>query len=336
MITANTTASFAGLPGRHREPERPPSCGGCVHESPILPPVLPRVLLVAIMAFCLPRAAAAKVILNAEVRFTLEDNVVGLLSGDRDAVGMHPSGGMQAPAQTAAGSVTGKGIGGGPGSPGGTGRYTGSGSRSPGDLSVSVLAETGGIIDAGDSFSFHAKGFAQRISYLEFSEYDQTAAGIVAGVAAFLGDRFSCGITAFESVRRYDNDRDRDNTSRGGTATVKRLLGRAFSFRGSVKYETSRAAYPDFSYRGTAVRGRIGYDATKKLLFLTGYGFQARKYRDSDRSVLRTGTASFGADRAFSRRWSSDLFYDRETTAAATTGMITRNNVLTFSIRYSY
>lgn len=236
--------------------------------------------------------------------------------------------------------VSGKGLGGGPGGgsgPGtGSGTYTGAGSRSPGDISISSMVELGGFVDAGDSLSFFAKGFAERTNYQEYTVYDQSAAGVSAGMTAYLGDRLSVRFAGFDRLNRYDNDPDRDSTAYSGSISAKQLLFRGLWLRQTAAYETSRAAYQDFSYRGTTYRIGAGHDLTERLLVTAGYGFESRQYQDAFRTVLRIRTASLGADRELSHHWSASLAYDRETTTAGIDAVITRNNLLSVSLRYAY
>lgn len=288
--------------------------------------------MVALVLF-LPANAGAELILDAEVRITAEDNVVGLLSGgDASGTGGGPAGGAVVQAG-------GKGFGTGPGTgsgSGGSGSYLGTGSQSPGDLSVTIMAELGGRGRAGGDLSFYALGFAERTDYQELSEYDQAAAGASAGATLRLSDAFAASLAGTGSKRRYDNDPDRDGTNATGTVGLKQLGPGTLVFREAAEYETYDAAYQDFSFRGTAYRASAGFDVTNKLLLTAGYRFQSHRYQDSAATVLRTRTASLGSDYAFARRWSTLLFYERQTTHPGTADIVTRNNILSLALRWSY
>lgn len=232
----------------------------------------------------------------------------------------------------------GKGFGGGAGAGtgSGTGNYTGGGSRSPGDLSVTAAAELGGMVEKGIRLSFFAKGFAERTDYQQYSEYDSNSAGVIAGIRARSGDMLSMRVTGFDKVRRYDNDPDRDGTGYGGSASLKQLVTDDLWLREAAEYETCRASYRDFSFRGTTCRFGMGYDMTDDLLLTAGYRYQAQHYQDSAATALRTGAASIGTDYELSPRWSAGLLYERQTTGAGTSDMITRNNLLSLAVRWDY
>jgi hypothetical protein len=296
-------------------------------------------MLVVLVVLGFPLQTRAGLILDAEVRVTAEDNVVGLLSGG-DAAGTGTMSGMQAASLAPAGGNGGKGFGsgsgGGTGTMGGSGTYLGSGTLSPGDLSFSLRAELGGYADTGDHLSFFGKGYAERTSYQEYTLYDQALAGLSAGVTAYLGRYCSLTLRGFSEVSRYENDPDRDATSVGGTASMRQRLGSAFSLRETAEYVSSEAAYQDFSYRGPSYGLRAVYDATDVFLLTTGYRFRARYYRDPALTTLRSRTALFGADYQLGDHWTTGLLYERESSATGTTDVITRNNILSLTLRYAY
>lgn len=292
-------------------------------------------MVTAVIAVGLPASASAGIILNAEVRITAEDNIVGLLSGGGDAADTgHGDGMMSASALQAGGSNFGSGPGSGPG--GGSDHYTGSGSQSPGDISITTLTELGGSTNRGERLSFFAKGFAERTDYQNYSEYDLSVAGVGAGLTADLGDRFSMRLAGFDKIRRYDSDPGRDSTAYGGSIGLKQRFAAGFSLRQTAEFEANRAALQDFSYRGTTYRIRGGYDLTERVLVTAGYSMQTQHYQDVAATALRTGTASFGTDFALSRNWSTDLSYERQAARPGTSGVITRNNILSFGLRFSY
>jgi hypothetical protein len=169
---------------------------------------------------CLSSPAQAELILGAEASLTYEDNIVGLLSGGGGSFGTGGSP-MGASAMQAVAKGFGPGSGGGTG---GQGSYIGTGSQSPGDLSVSIRAELGVSGEAGDRFTFTALGYAERTDYQELSEYDQAAAGVSAGATLHVSDAFSASLYGSGGARRYDNDPDRDGEEYSGSAALKQYL----------------------------------------------------------------------------------------------------------------
>jgi long-subunit fatty acid transport protein len=177
---------------------------------------------------------------------------------------------------------------------------------------------------------------AERIDYQDYSEYDRTDAGASAGVDAYLSTMCSLRMKGFGRVRRYDNDPDRDGTVAGGATILRQRLGRDLRLSQSAEYESSRAAYDGFSYRGPAFRFGADYALSKQMLVAAGYGFQSQQYRDSSATTLRTRTASLGTIYDLTRRWSTLLAYDRQVTKAGTSDVITRNNILSLAVRWAY
>ena len=309
----------------------------------ILPPILRTYAMVraALSGFlialvlCLSSPAQAELILGAEASITLEDNIVGLLSGGGGSSG--PGG---SPMGTSAMQSSDKGFGTGPGSgsgtTGGQGSYIGAGSQSPGDLSVSVMAELGVSGDAGDRYTFYALGFAERIDYQEFSEYDQAAAGVNAGAILHVSDAFAAILSGSGETRRYDNDPNRDGTGYSGSASLKQLITDDLWLREAAEYETYRASYQDFSNRGPAYQFTAGYDLTDDLLVKAGYRFQSRQYQDIAATVLRTRTALLGTDYNLTDHWTAWLGYERQTTHPGTSDIITLNNIFSLALRWDY
>jgi hypothetical protein len=291
----------------------------------------PLCLLIAFLT-CLSSPARAELILGAEASVAYEDNIVGLLSGG----GFTPAAGSPQSMSAMQAAVKGLGPGSGGGAAGGQGSYIGAGSQSPGDLSTTVMAELGASGSAGDRFTFYALGFAERTDYQKFSEYDQAAAGVSAGVTMHVSDEFAASLYGSGGARRYDNDPDRDGTEYSGSASMKEYVTDDLWLREAAAYETYRAAYQDFSYRGPAYRFAAGYDLTDDLLVTAGYRFQSRQYQDIAATVLRTRTALLGADYDLTDRWSAWLGYERQTTHPGTSDVITRNNIFTLALRWDY
>lgn len=322
-----------------------------------------RIFLVATLSlFVAPRETAARLILDAEIRVTTEDNIVGLLTGGDNSssdatsdggttgggstggssggAGGGPGGGGPAVSSVATKSsaqhVTGNGTrsAGGPGGPGGN--DTGAGPDAPSDLSVTIAAAFGASVDVGDALSLFAKGFAERTDYDEHYEYDRSVAGATAGLTVFWGNRLSVRLSGVDKIKRYDNDPDRDCTIYGGSVAMKQKLLPALWIRESAEYETGRAASPEFSYRGTILRFTAGYDLTDRVLVAAGYRFQTQHYQDAWATALRTGASFVSIDYLFTRRWSTGFLYERETTAPGTYDTITRNNICSLSLRFTY
>ncbi|HSQ78534.1 MAG TPA: hypothetical protein VLN91_06545, partial [Nitrospirota bacterium] len=107
--------------------------------------------------FVFPANVFAGLILDAELRFTYEDNVVGLLSDQPKGAGGGAPGGTTMP-MAGIGGMGGGPMGGGPNK----NRYTGSGSGAAqtGDFSATASAEAGGYQDVGSDVSLFAKAFA--------------------------------------------------------------------------------------------------------------------------------------------------------------------------------
>ena len=289
-------------------------------------------MLIAFL-LCLSSPAQAELILSAETSLTFEDNIVGLLSGGG---GSTPAAGVPQGFSTMQAGAKGFGTGSGSGNAGGQGSYIGAGSQSPGDLSVSIMAELGASGHRGDRFTFYALGFAQRIDYQEFSEYDQAAAGVNAGATLHVSEAFAASLSGSGGIRRYDNDPGRDGTEYSGSASMKEFVTDDLWLREAATYETYRASSRDFSNRGPAYRITAGYDLTDDLLVTAGYRFQSRQYQDSEATVLRTRTALLGTDYDFTDHWSAWFAYERQTTNPGTSDVITRNNIFTLALRWDY
>lgn len=275
----------------------------------------------------------AELILSAGAGVTYEDNIVGLLSGGGIA---SPPAGAQQGMQAMQAGTKGFGTGAGSGAAGGKASYIGAGSQSPGDLSVMVMAELGVSGQSGGSFTFYALGYAEKIDYQEFSEYDQAAAGMNAGATVYMSDAFSASLSGSGGTRYYENDPARDGEEYSGTAGLKQYITDNLWLREAASYNVYRAELQDFSNRGTSCRLAAGYDLTDDLLVTAGYRFQSRQYQDTAATVLRTRTLLLGGDYDLTDHWSAWLAYERQTTHPGTSDVITRNNMFTLSLRWDY
>lgn len=292
------------------------------------------VLAMFAVLLCLPPSARAELIFGAEVRITSESNVVGLLTGGTGPSGSPGGVPMMSGAMTqAAGRGFGGGMGGGSG---GSSSYTGGGSQQVSDLSMTVAAELGGETRRDAPYSFFAKGFAERTDYQEYSLYDQSVGGVSAGVTARPGEVLWARLAGTGWVERFDNDPDRNGTGQGGAVTLKQFLHRRFYVREAAEYETYRASNQSFSYRGMTYRCGAGTDITERTLLFAGYRYQSRYYQDPAATALRTGTAAIGADHTLTARWSTGLTAEREVTWSGAFDTVTRNNILSLVLRYSY
>ena len=301
-----------------------------VHIQAILRAAVSWTLIAVLL--CLPLPAQADLLLSTEAELAYEDNIVGLLTG----AGPAPSGGLPGGATAMQAGAKGFGSGPGSGTGGGQGSYIGAGSRSPGDLSITVMAEAGYSGDAGGDLTFLALGYAERTDYQEFSEYDQTAAGVSAGAALRMSDVFEASLSGSGEARRFDNDPDRDGSKYSGTAGLKYAVADDLRLRGSALYESYRAVYQDFSYRGPAYRIAAAYDLTDDLLVKAGIRFQSRQYQDTAATVLRTSAALLGSGYDLTDRWSAWLTYERQRTHPGTSDVITRSNIYSLALRWDY
>ncbi len=283
---------------------------------------------VAAVAFLavVPGKAWAGLLLDAELRLTYEDNVVGLLS-DQPAAGAKTSAGPSGPMIAIA--PPGRGM--GPG-PAGT---SGGGSQSKGDFSTTLSAEAGGYGDVSDTASVFAKAFAGHTSYDTYTEFDTTYGGVGAGIAmSLLDDSLLPRIMIFGKVKRF-GDSERDSTSYGGNVSLKEKLSASFWLREFAEYEKNTADSSFFSYTGRKVGGEAGYQITADDLVSAGYSYLDQKYVDPPGADMKTGTLYVSAEHTIVKRWSVGAEYDHQLSTTNDNGSAT-DNIYSAAIRYSY
>ncbi|MDA8423615.1 MAG: hypothetical protein M0Z89_09815 [Nitrospiraceae bacterium] len=281
------------------------------------------ILASAVLAcFLFPGKAGAGTILDAELRFTYEDNVVGLLSDQPQG-----RGGNVSPTMMAMGGSMG----------GGNGRYTGAGSstQSPGDFSATLSAEAGKYESLGKSSEIFAKGFAEHTSYDTYTDLDATIGGVSAGINANLSDTISGRVALIGKVKRF-GDSQRDSTSYGGTVGVKEKLAREFWLREFVEYEINHADNPGFSYSGTTLGAGAGYELTRNTLLALGYSYLVQEYNEPSGAEMKTNTVYVSAEQTLTRSWSVAGEYDLQVSKTNIAGTSTIDDIFSVALRYSY
>ncbi len=272
-----------------------------------------------------PRTASAGLLLDAELRLTYEDNVVGLLSDQPS--GGKPNGGPSGPMTAMA-----------PMPPGGRGRgpggNTGTGAQSKGDFSTSLFAEGGGYHDVNDSASVFAKAFAGHTSYDTYTEFDTTFAGAGAGIGLSLGDSVLSRAMIFGKVKRF-GDSERDSSAYGGNLSLKEKLSTSFWLRESGEYEKNDADNSIFSYTGTKVGIEAGYRLAEPDLLSIGYSYLDQKFVEPAGADLKTNTFFVSAEHTIVKRWSVEAEYDLQLSEANDGGSAT-DNIYSVALRYSY
>ncbi len=278
-----------------------------------------------------PANVFAGLLLGAELRFTYEDNVVGLLSDQPRGVagGGGTTGGM---------TMQAIGMGGMGGGNPNNNRYTGSGSgstRSPGDFSATIAAEAGGYQDIGSDSEVFAKGFAQRQTYSTYTDLDATIGGLSAGVITSLSDAVLLRIAALGKIKRF-GDSERDSTAYGGNLSLKEKLTPSFWLREFGEYEKNHADNAIFSYTGTMVGAGAGYALTTKTLATLGYSYLVRKFDEPSGAEIKTNTVYLGAEYSFTKSWAAGAEYDLQLSKENITGSSTTDNIFSVALRYSY
>jgi len=280
--------------------------------------------LIAALVLCVsvfPARAYAGMILDAELRFTYEDNVVGLLSDQQAARGGGSGGTMM-------------GMG---GMGGGNGRYTGSSSgstRSSGDYYATLSAEAGGYTEVSSNTALFAKGFANHSSYNTYTDLDATIGGLSAGINTVLNDTVSARLSALGKIKRF-GDSQRNSTAYAANFGLKEKVTPAWWVREFAEYEKNSADVSVFSYTGATIGIGTGYNVTKSTSLSLGYSYLDQKYEDSG-GAIRTQTASVSAEHTLMRTWSVGAEYDHQVSQVSTSGTSNTDNILSLVLRYSY
>jgi hypothetical protein len=300
-------------------------------------------MLLGSTLFCFvlfPNQVFAGLILDAELRLTYEDNVVGILSDQRGQVSGSGSG--LGPMSMRAFGFGGKGNGQGGynGSGSGTGTGTGTGSTtdsslSPGDYSATLFAEVGGYLDVGKSSSLFAKGFAEHTSYETYTDLDATIGGISVGMSTSFTEILSSSLSIFGKVKRF-GDSARDGNSFGGTLSLRQRFTPSFWLREFGEYERNDANDPFFNYDGTRIGATAGYSLTQKTLVLLGYSYLLREYDEPAGSNLTADTVFLCVEQTLGRSWAVAGEYDFQASKDNITNTIMRDNIYSLSLRYSY
>lgn len=289
----------------------------------------PGVLLLGLtlLALSFPRGASAGFILDAELRLSYEDNVVGLLSDQKAGTGVATgsTGGMMAPA------AAGMGMGGGPG--GSTG--SGPGAKSKGDFSAAFSAEAGGSRDVSDSASVFAKAFAGHTSYHTYTDFNATVGGAGAGVNARLGDGVYARAAITGKVKRF-GDSLRDSSAYGGSISLKEKFTSSFHVREFGEYEKNRADSDLFSYSGAKLGIEAGLSVTRDSLVSIGYSYLDQRYEEPTGAEMKTLTVFASAEHALVKSWTVAAEYDRQISTTNEGGGSATDNIFMLALRYGY
>ncbi len=275
-----------------------------------------------------PSKAFAGLILDAELRFTYEDNVVGLLSDQQRGLG---SGGGPTMSMMAMGQP---GMGSGPNK----NRYTGSGSgatTSPSDFYVTISAEAGGYTDLGANASVFAKGFANHSSYDTYTDLDATIGGVSTGIVVSLSDSVTALGSVLGKVKRF-GDSQRDSTAFAGTLSLKEKLQPTFWLREFGEYEKNNADSAFFSYTGTKIGIAAGYNPVRKTLLSAGYSYLVQKFDEPSGAEIKTNTVFLSAEQSIAKAWAVGAEYDLQLSKENITGSSTTDNIFSLALKYSY
>ena len=279
--------------------------------------------------FVFPGNVFAGLILDAELRITYEDNVVGLLSDQQ-------KGGMSTGAGTTGGTtMLASGMG---GMGGGKNNYTGSSSgssQSPGDFSATLYAEAGGYHDVGRDAEVFAKGFASHTSYDTYTDLNSNIGGVSTGIIIILSDIISTRVSALGKIKRFD-DSQRNSTAYAGNLSLKEKLTPSFWLREFGQYEKNGADTSVFSYTGTTIGLDAGYAITKKTLATLGYNYLVQKYDEPSGAEMKTHTAYVSAQQTVMQNWAVSGEYDLQISKENVTGTSTTNNIFSLALRYNY
>jgi hypothetical protein len=281
--------------------------------------------------FMFPGNVFAGLILDAELQFKYEDNVVGLLS-DQQRGGVSTGAGTPGVMMAAAPGIG--GMGGGPNQ----NRYTGSSSgssQSPGDFSATLSAEAGGYWDVGMDSAIFAKGFASHTSYNTYTDLDATIAGVSTGVVTNFSSSISARAAVLAKVKRF-GDGARDSNAYGGSLSLKEKLTPSLWIREFGEFEKNNADQSVFTYTGSTLGVGAGYAFTRNIFATFGYSYLAQKFDDPSVGEMDTHTAFLGAELTLNKNWAVGGEYDLQISKDNATGTSATNNVLSTAVRYRY
>jgi hypothetical protein len=293
--------------------------------------ILPELMLIGsiVFFFAFPGNVFAGLILDAELRLTYEDNVVGLLS-DQQKGGASPGAGTTGGMGMSAPGMGGMGS--------GKNNYTGSGSgssQSPGDFSATLFAEAGGYQEVGINSAVFAKGFASHTSYDKYTDLDATIGGVSAGVTTNFSSSVSGRAAVLAKVKRF-GDSARDSNAYGGNLGLKEKLSPLFWLREFGEFEKNNADQSVFSYTGTTIGIGAGYAFTRKIAAMLGYSYLVQKYDEPSGAELTTNTAFLSTEWSLMKNWAVGGEYDLQISKESVTGTSMTNNILSLAVRYSY
>jgi hypothetical protein len=273
--------------------------------------------------------AAAGLILNAQLRFTYEDNVFGLLSDQqhiRTATGNAMPSMMMAPTSGSMGSMG-----------GGKARYTGtgSGSQSPADFSGTLSAEAGGYQSLGASSEIFLKGLAEHTSYDYYTDLNSTIGGVITGIDMSFNDNMYARAAILGEVKRF-GDSARDSTSYVGSLSLKEKITPLLWVREAGTYEKNNADSPLFTYIATTIGINSGYRLSNNTLLTLGYSYLVEMYEDPSGTAVRANTVFLGAEHKLTKSWAIAGEYDLQISTDSTTATSTTDNIFSLALRYSY
>jgi len=273
---------------------------------------------------------SAGLILDAELQFKYEDNVVGLLSDQqRGGVG---TGTGATPVMMAAASGMGSMV------SGGKNNYTGpssGSSHSPGDFSATLFAEAGGYGDVGMDSAVFAKGFASHTAYNTYTDLDATIAGVSTGVVTKFSSSVSARAAVLAKIKRF-GDSARDSNAYGGNLSLKEKLTPAIWLREFGELEKNSADQSVFSYTGSTIGIGAGYAFTKEIFATIGYSYLVQKFDDPSVGEMDTHTAFLGAEWALNKNWAVVGEYDLQLSKDNATATSATNNIFSLALRYGY
>ncbi len=302
-------------------------------ETPIkgrvIPLFLPFSLVVALSL--IPHNATAGMILNAELKLTYEDNVVGLLSDQRRIQGTPGAGVSGGPTMMA------QGMGGLGGMGGNNSRYTGAGSstNSPGDFSATIYAEAGGYLPVANNTDIFAKGFAGHQSYDTYTDLNETLGGASVGIGTTFSSSVSGLASIFGKVKRF-GDSQRDSTSYGGTLVLKEKLKPEIWLREYVQYERNDADSPFFTFNGTTIGVAAGFSVAEKTILSGGYSYLIEKYDQPSGADITENTLFLAVQYNLAKSWALAGEYDLQISDVSATGTTNTDNIFSVALRFSY
>ncbi len=287
------------------------------------------ILVSSALTLCLfPCTATAGLILNAELRFTYEDNVFGPLS---DQLHSQTGTGNIAPSTMMAPSSGGMGSGMG----GSTSQNAGSGTQSAGDFSGTLYAEAGGYQSLGTHTEIFAKGFAEHTSYNTYTDLNATICGIGTGIDMVLSDNVAARVAILGKVKRF-GDSERDSTSYGGNIVLKERITPSLWIRETGAYENNNASSSLFTYTATTIGINAGYSLSINTLVILGYSYLIEQYDEPSGTNVRANTAFLIAEHKLTNRWALAGEYDRQVSKGSTMASSVTDNIFSLSLRYYY